>query len=346
MSGTSDLMRRRESGSVFLPSPSRWVSDFLFSDFIMDFLRSTGLSFSQTMPMIWRVLVILDRIKNTHIPELCVNDLPVVYRLRSHGSSRFLLYSTSNNPLGLRASRIEEDLKTKLFFCEKKFDPWWREFSNSNKMPVFLDLDELDSYSIPVQVKKETPATTSSKPTTAPKSTPQPRACASSSKKRKGSKTATAAPGGFSYEDLSFTDSLEPMISFLHKIIISDQGKIADTKTQYYEDKLKKVTQDAEVKLAAGQVDHEQTMISFRDGVKNSAVVSLLQARIKMAYEAKEAGLECPPRQRLILGWRLELMLERMLMLELMLERMLIRMEPRRLLRVLLECSEVGDDGY
>ncbi|KAJ0667105.1 hypothetical protein HanPI659440_Chr17g0674151 [Helianthus annuus] len=35
-------------------------------------------------------------------------------------------------------------------------------------------------------------------------------------------------------------------------------------------------------------------MISFRDGVKNSAVVSLLQARINMAYKAKDAGFECP----------------------------------------------------
>ncbi|MFS8021130.1 hypothetical protein Hanom_Chr16g01423821 [Helianthus anomalus] len=35
-------------------------------------------------------------------------------------------------------------------------------------------------------------------------------------------------------------------------------------------------------------------MVSSRDGLKNSVVVSLLQARIKMAYEAKEVGLECP----------------------------------------------------
>ncbi|MFS7964545.1 hypothetical protein Hanom_Chr08g00751601 [Helianthus anomalus] len=35
------------------------------------------------------------------------------------------------------------------------------------------------------------------------------------------------------------------------KITISDRGKISDAKTQYYEDKLKKVSQDAEIKLAA-----------------------------------------------------------------------------------------------
>ncbi|KAJ0899399.1 hypothetical protein HanRHA438_Chr08g0368141 [Helianthus annuus] len=41
-------------------------------------------------------------------------------------------------------------------------------------------------------------------------------------------------------------------------------------------------------------MEHEQAMVSFREGIKNSAVVSLLQARIKMAYEAKETRLECP----------------------------------------------------
>ncbi|KAJ0681365.1 hypothetical protein HanPI659440_Chr16g0635011 [Helianthus annuus] len=222
-------------------------------------------------------------------------------------------------------------------------------YANASKVPILLDLDELDSYPTPIQVKKETPVTTSSKPAAAPK--PNPRTRASTSKKRKGSETSAPASEGFSYEDLSFTDSLEPMTSFLHKVIswpnilhvyvecvswlanikpymyfvlhglqhllnlyteacettkiqevkikklettVVDQGTIAEAKTWHYEDKLKKVTQYAEVRLAAPHVEPEQAMISFREGIKNSAVVSLLQAQIKMAYEAKETGLECP----------------------------------------------------
>ncbi|MFS7964546.1 hypothetical protein Hanom_Chr08g00751611 [Helianthus anomalus] len=174
----------------------------------MDFFRTTGLSFSQTMPMLWRVLVVLGRIKNTDIPELCVNDLPVVYRLRSHGSSRFLFYSTTNNPLILRATRNKDEWKTKVLSqvervfrklatpltnsvkrieaiyklpeIERSFMPNQAtssqcsssNMSDTSKMRVSLDLEELDSYSIPVQVKKETPATTSSKPSAAPKPTP------------------------------------------------------------------------------------------------------------------------------------------------------------------------------
>ncbi|KAF5757338.1 hypothetical protein HanRHA438_Chr17g0835671 [Helianthus annuus] len=221
--------------------------------------------------------------------------------------------------------------------------------SDSSKVPVLLDLDELDNYPTPVNVKKETNATTRSKPIPALK--PNPRTRASTAKKRKGSETSTPGFEGFSYEELSFTDSLEPMTSYLNKEIswyyvlhiypdgiswlvnfnsylnfdlqglqhmlhlyidacgtaklyeakikqlettIADQGTIAEAKTRNYKDKLKKVTQGAEVKLAAVHVEHEQAMVSFREGIKNSVVVSLLQARIKMAYEAKETGLECP----------------------------------------------------
>ena len=96
---------------------------FPFSDFITEFFRTTGLSFSQTMPMLWRVLIVLDRIKNTHIPELSVNDLPIAYRLRSHGSSRFLFYSTSHDPLILRATRNEEEWKSKFFFVKRSSIP-------------------------------------------------------------------------------------------------------------------------------------------------------------------------------------------------------------------------------
>ncbi|KAJ0766071.1 hypothetical protein HanPI659440_Chr08g0311191 [Helianthus annuus] len=277
------------------------------------------------MPMLWRVLLVLDRIKNAHIPNLSIHDLPLAYRLRSHGSSRFLFYSTSNDPLILWATRNEEEWKTKFFFVKRSSITggadypvkWLRR--DASKVSILLDLEELDSYPTPVQVKKETPAVTSSKPAATPK--PNPRTRASTSKKRKGSETTAPASEGFSYEMLSFTESLEPMTSFLNKGLqhllhlyteaceivklqevrikqlettVADQGTIAEAKTRHYEDKLKKVTQDAEVKLASAQLDHDQAMFAFREGVKNSAVVSLLQARIKMAYEAREIGLKCP----------------------------------------------------
>ncbi|MFS7969575.1 hypothetical protein Hanom_Chr09g00810831 [Helianthus anomalus] len=90
-------------------------------------------------------------------------------------------------------------------------------YAHANKVPILLDLEELDNYPSPVNVKKEAPIVTSSKPATTPK--PNPRTHASTSKKRKGSETTTPASEGFSYEELSFTKSLEPMTSFLNKVI-------------------------------------------------------------------------------------------------------------------------------
>ncbi|MFS8026853.1 hypothetical protein Hanom_Chr16g01491571 [Helianthus anomalus] len=57
------------------------------------------------MPMVWRFLIVLNQIKTLHVPDLCIEDIPITYRLRSHGSSRFLLFSTSSNLLVLKATK-------------------------------------------------------------------------------------------------------------------------------------------------------------------------------------------------------------------------------------------------
>ncbi|MFS7919003.1 hypothetical protein Hanom_Chr03g00207831 [Helianthus anomalus] len=57
---------------------------------------------------------------------------------------------------------------------------------------------------------------------------------------------------------------------------------------------MKKSTHEAQAKLDAVQVEHDQDMASYREGLKSSVIISFLQARLKMAYEAKVAGFECP----------------------------------------------------
>ncbi|KAJ0588192.1 hypothetical protein HanIR_Chr04g0171741 [Helianthus annuus] len=86
---------------------------------------------------------------------------------------------------------------------------------------------------------------------------------------------------------------------------VADQATIAAAKSKHYEDKykamtqehqatIKKITQEAQAKYDAAQVQHEQDLASYRESLKGSVVISLLQARLKMAYEAKTMGLECP----------------------------------------------------
>ncbi|XP_035838933.1 uncharacterized protein LOC110933602 [Helianthus annuus] len=66
---------------------------------------------------------------------------------------------------------------------------------DSSKVPVYLDLDELDSYPTPTIVKKEAPAATCSKPLPAPKANPRTRA--STAKKRKGLEVSAPSSEGY-----------------------------------------------------------------------------------------------------------------------------------------------------
>ncbi|MFS8001463.1 hypothetical protein Hanom_Chr13g01190651 [Helianthus anomalus] len=216
------------------------------------------------------------------------------------------------------------------------------------KMPEVFDLEELDTYSGPVQIKKEptakpstaTKPSASSKPSVMPKPSPATKPRASSSRKRKKTDSPTTSTKTFPYEKHGFLESSGFMISFLNQFIILilyptherltnlyeeacgtikmldvklkkdeitivDQGKIVATKSQHYEDKfkavtqeaqvaVKKATQDAQIKPDAAQTQHEQDRISYREDLTSSVVISLLQTMLKMSYQAKAVGFECP----------------------------------------------------
>ncbi|MFS7984895.1 hypothetical protein Hanom_Chr11g00992071 [Helianthus anomalus] len=197
----------------------------------------------------------------------------------------------------------------------------------AKNLEVF-DLEELDSYSGPVQVKQEVnpkPAVTSkpnsSKTSTVPKPSITSKPRGSSSHKRK-EPDSPAASDVFPFENqLRIQQGLERLVFLyedtcgLNKMLetklkkaettVADQAAIAAAKSQHYEDKykamiqehqaaLKKVTQEAQAKYDVAQVQHEQDMASYREGLKGSVVISLLQARLKMAHEAEAMGFECP----------------------------------------------------
>ncbi|MFS7968607.1 hypothetical protein Hanom_Chr09g00799551 [Helianthus anomalus] len=59
------------------------------------------------------------------------------------------------------------------------------------------------------------------------------------------------------YTDACGTTKLQEASIKQLETTVADQGTIAEAKTWHYEDKLKKVTQDDEVKLVAAHVEHE-----------------------------------------------------------------------------------------
>ncbi|KAJ0688363.1 hypothetical protein HanOQP8_Chr11g0393501 [Helianthus annuus] len=103
----------------FLAYPFSLGLRYPFPTFISRFFKLTSLSYAQTMPMVWRVLLVLDQIKSRHVPVHCVKDVPIAYRLRFHGNSRFLLFSTSKNPLILKATKNEDQWQRKFFFVKR-----------------------------------------------------------------------------------------------------------------------------------------------------------------------------------------------------------------------------------
>ncbi|MFS7930172.1 hypothetical protein Hanom_Chr04g00341001 [Helianthus anomalus] len=208
---------------------------------------------------------------------------------------------------------------------------------HQSNLEVF-DLEELDSYSGPVQVKQEpnpkhavTLKPTSSKTATVPKPSIATKLRGSSSCKRK-EPDSPAASDVFPFKNHGFSESSKFMAGFLNQGLerlvflyedscglnkmleaklkkaettIADQAAITTAKSEQYEAKykvmtqehqaaIKKITHEALAKFDAAQVQHEQDMASYREGLKVFVVVSLLQARLKMAYEAKAMGFKCP----------------------------------------------------
>ncbi|MFS8025291.1 hypothetical protein Hanom_Chr16g01473261 [Helianthus anomalus] len=188
------------------------------------------------------------------------------------------------------------------------------EMSSPAKIPEVFDLDKLDSYSDQVQVKKEPSpkAAASSKPSSSkaiviPKPSPATRPWSSSSRKRK----EPDSPGlerlvHLYQESCGLNKTLESKLKKA-EVTISDQGMIAAAKSRHYEEKSKAMTQEhqsalneaalqAQSDLDAAHAQHKQDMVNYQESLKSSVVISLFQARLKMAHEAKALGFECPSR--------------------------------------------------
>ncbi|KAJ0626043.1 hypothetical protein HanHA89_Chr01g0008551 [Helianthus annuus] len=160
-------------------------------------------------------------------------------------------------------------------------------------MPQVFYLEELDSYSAPVQVKKEPskPSTvskpaTSSKATAMSKPSPATKPRASSSRKRKET-DSPATSEAFPYKNHGFLEFSGFMTSFLNQglerltnlyeeacgvnktleaklkkaeVTIADRGMIDADKSQHYEDKFKAVTQEAQVAVKKANQDAQATL--------------------------------------------------------------------------------------
>ncbi|MFS7968485.1 hypothetical protein Hanom_Chr09g00798021 [Helianthus anomalus] len=213
-----------------------------FPKFMMQFFRKTGLSFYQTMPMVWRVLIVLNQIKTLHIPDLCIEDIPIDYRLRSHGSSRFLLFpllvtlSSSKQPKmrtdGNESFSLSGEIPS-LRVTTFRLAPPTEESEETIKAVYRLTksdksfsshLPSSSQYSSSDMSEPSPKPATSSKPTsskaaTISKPSPATKARASSAPKRKET-DSHATPETFPYENHGFVEASGFMTSFLNQVKI------------------------------------------------------------------------------------------------------------------------------
>ncbi|MFS7945712.1 hypothetical protein Hanom_Chr06g00527421 [Helianthus anomalus] len=146
------------------------------------------------------------------------------------------LYATNFKELAPPTEKSQERIKRiyQLPNSDRSFSshlPSSSQYSSSEmsapvKIPRTFELEELDSYSGPAQVKKEpskastaSKSVTSSKATAVPKPSPIVKTRASSSHKRKEPDSLVASDV-FPYVNHGFTESSKFMIGFLNHIII------------------------------------------------------------------------------------------------------------------------------
>ncbi|KAM0044286.1 hypothetical protein Hdeb2414_s0010g00351401 [Helianthus debilis subsp. tardiflorus] len=281
----------------FLAYPFSIGLQYPFAAFISRFFELTCLSYAQSMPMVWRVLVTLDQIKARHVPDQCIEDLPIGDKIFffvkrdsiDKGVDLPEKWLTSANFKELAPPSAESEGKIKenyqLLESERTFSLLFRsssQKSSSNmsapiKNPEFFHLDELDSYSDPVQVKQEvnpkpavTSKPTSSKTAAVPKPSTASKPRGSTSHKRK-EPDSTVASDVFPFKNHGFLESSKFMTGFLNQGLeqlvflyedtyglnkmletklkkaettIADQAAIATAKSQHYEDKYKAMTQE------------------------------------------------------------------------------------------------------
>lgn len=95
-----------------------------FPPFITQFFTVTKLCYSQTKPMIWRILHVIQNLIDSHSLSFGIAELAHSYNLRSHGSSYFLFQVKSGQQhLVLCTTQNDPRWKGKFFFVKRNSIP-------------------------------------------------------------------------------------------------------------------------------------------------------------------------------------------------------------------------------
>ncbi|MFS7914966.1 hypothetical protein Hanom_Chr02g00159741 [Helianthus anomalus] len=88
------------------------------------------MSYAQTMPVIWRVLYVLNKLADSHGLNFGIQDLSSVYSPRTLGFSRCVFQILLGQfYMVLRATQNDNDLERKILLCQKGFYSRWQKAS-------------------------------------------------------------------------------------------------------------------------------------------------------------------------------------------------------------------------
>jgi hypothetical protein len=108
----------------FLQFPFTIGMSYPFSPLVNQFFEKTKLAYSQTMPMIWRILHSIDLLNKQKGLVIGLPELAACYQLRTHGHSRFVLQSRDGTRQMIpRSSHNDSDWKRKFFFVKRASIP-------------------------------------------------------------------------------------------------------------------------------------------------------------------------------------------------------------------------------
>ena len=91
---------------------------------IADFFAITGISYIQTMSVVWRILYWIYTLNNNESMSLDVADIATMYDLQTFGSSSFVLKVKAGHPhLVLKTRHNDRTWKERFFFVKRSSIP-------------------------------------------------------------------------------------------------------------------------------------------------------------------------------------------------------------------------------
>ena len=104
----------------FPVTPFKMGFTYPFPEIVNEFFQRTGLSYIQAMPMLWRVLFMVNHLKKLYVLDFDIEELASIYDIKSHGSSRYLLkVKPGHEHLILKTTQNYDLWKKQFFFVER-----------------------------------------------------------------------------------------------------------------------------------------------------------------------------------------------------------------------------------